>query len=486
MRQFFLAAFFLFSFSFVRAEELEQEKYEINFSNISASEFIQFVSHVSGMHFIFDDRDLDFSFTLVSGTPVSVEQIMKALSHLLNAHGLSIVAEGDYFILRKENSISKKDSLVKKVNEYDLSKIDDSSFGLSESLLKGLGPRFLIYKLKYHLGNEIEGNIQKIATHLGNQPDVPPGYLNVLKSVQWVKETNCLVCSGDENSLAYAQQLFKQLDIALQQVFIEVLVITTDSRHGTDFGVQWGIGERADNRRGNLSLNLPILNDGMAVFGDLLNYQGKIFSSFNALISALRSDGSSTIVLSQKIVAQDNKPTDIFLGDTIPFTGSVVSVLGAHQQTTSNIEYRDVGVRLTITPRVGDGEMVTLSIHQEITELVPDLNYSHLSQSSGIQSTKTNMDTNVHVPNDNFLILTGMTRNVKSSSRSGIPCLGGISGIGALFGRENKHDDKKTMIIFVRPHIINSAEDYTQITEEEKESLTVDLPEQFLEAIDEK
>jgi type III secretion protein C len=204
----------------------------------------------------------------------------------------------------------------------------------------------------------------------------------------------------------------------------------------------------------------------MGVIGDLIFHKGKSFVSLASLVSALQADGDASIVLNQKIITQDNKNSKIFVGDNIPFTGSVVTTVGASQQSTANVEYRDIGVNLSITPRLGDDDVITLDLNEEITEAHPtDIN----SQAGGIKTTKTNMMTHVHVPDKHFLVLSGMARNTRSQHKAGLPCLGGLPFIGAAFAKKENLDTKRNIIIFVRPHIIRSMDDYRKLTQQESD-----------------
>ena len=64
--------------------------------------------------------------------------------------------------------------------------------------------------------------------------------------------------------------------------------------------------------------------------------------------------------------------------------------------------------------------------------------------------------------------LSGMIQNSKTNFSNGIPCLGGLPVVGALFAQNDRSATKTNVIIFVRPIIINSFEDYDRITEEEE------------------
>lgn len=489
-------------------QELPKEnKYTINFHDVPVVEFVQFVSKISDVNFIFNHRDLHFNITLSSGKPASPEQVVRALVQVLRAHGLSISQEDGYYVIHKGGEDNAP------LRTYDKFQEAVPSEGLATSLQPSLEalasgslpftgeskPNFLVYKLQYHDGNEIEETVRRISADLATKPGTSPHYLDVLKSVQWIKATNSLVCSGDEESLKNVKELLKDLDAPLRQVFIEVLVVETDARNSSDFGLQWAAGGKvkdgvgfgmggfppsstpgpfAQSFMGVNGSNPPTgpsqipLGNGfdMGVIGDILFHKGKSFLSLASLVSALQVDGDSSIVLNQKIITQDNKNSKIFVGDNIPFTGSIVQTNGSSQQTTANVEYRDIGVNLSITPKLGEGDVITLDIAEEITEAIPTgANGVSSTHITGIQTTKTNMMTHVHVPDRHFLVLSGMIRNAKSKHKAGLPCLGGIPFLGALFSKTTKHDEKRNVIIFVRPHIIRSVDDYRRITQNQED-----------------
>ncbi len=486
----------LFSFfvmGFLRAGE-EERPYTINFHDVPVIEFIQFVTRISNVNFIFNHQDLQFNITLASGHPVSSEQVVKMLMQILRSEGLLISEEEGYLAIHKGSTETSSSSQF----SAETTPID-ASLNSNFTLTGDHKPRFLVYKLKYHEGHEIEETIRKICSDLATKPETSPHYLSALRSVQWVKTTNSLVYSGEEESVESLKQLIEDLDTPLSQVFIEVLVIETDARNTSEFGLQWGAGgKHKENLGGGIGnfnpgrapspfalafqgvdgshpptgpKQIPVGNGfDMGVIGDLIFHRGSSFLSLSALVSALQTDGNSTIILNQKIITQDNKPSTLFVGDNIPFTGSVVSTIGTGQQTTANVEYRDIGVNLSITPRLGDGDVVTLDINEEITEVIPSgMGSISSSQVAGIQTTKTNMMTHVHVPDRHFLILSGMIRNAKNYHKSGLPCLGGLPFLGAAFSKTDKQEERRNVIIFVRPHIIRSCEEYKKLTNKQEE-----------------
>lgn len=495
LKKFGLYSLFLFS-SLLHAEEPQDNTYTINFNDVPVVEFINFVSKISDANFIFNHKDLQFNITLASGKPVSSDHVVKALVQILRAHGLSIAREEGYLVIHKGvmEEYASENAPLRTYEKNSDSHFDDQLQVAASPHLHQSNPKFLVYKLQYHTGDELEETIKKIAGDLSCKPETSSQYLAVLKSVQWIKATNSLVCSGDPDSLAAVKQLIQSLDTQLKQVFIEVLVVETDAQKSLDFGLQWaaggkykdsvgmGMGNFSPNKQSNFPLTFQNINGtntptgpsqipmgggfDMGVIGDLIFHKGRSFVSLAALVSALQADGDASIVLNQKIITQDNKNSKIFVGDNIPFTGSVVTTVGASQQSTANVEYRDIGVNLSITPRLGDDDVITLDLTEEITEAHPTDNNQ---PSAGIKTTKTNMMTHVHVPDKHFLVLSGMARNTRSHHKAGLPCLGGLPFIGAMFSKTQNIESKRNIIIFVRPHIIRSMDDYRKLTLQESD-----------------
>ena len=74
------------------------------------------------------------------------------------------------------------------------------------------------------------------------------------------------------------------------------------------------------------------------------------------------------------------------------------------------------------------------------------------------------MATQVHVPDQSFLVLSGMIRNTKRHHQSGIPCLGSLPLLGLAFSKSTQEDEKRNVIVFVRPQIVNSVQEHENIT----------------------
>lgn len=465
--------------SLLAEEKTYDDELRINFNNVKMVEFVRFVSKVSNVNFIYDYKDLQFPVSLTSGKPMTTENLLEALIEMLRVQGYFVMQKDGYFVIHKnEQAQLAEEALTKEEIMPPVLSAIPSLPAEEEKPKEPPPPReFMVYKLQYQQGSDVETAIKKIGQDLNAHPDESTSLLKAIQSVQWVKATNSILASGDEAALASLKKLLESIDVPLKQVLIEVLVIETDVRGSLDFGLQWSAsGQWKDHMKFEANTPKGIgefpLHAGfnLGVIGNMILHKGKSYFSLGSLVSALQVDGDSSIVLNQKIITQDNKNSKIFVGDNIPFTGSVVQTVGASEQTTANIEYRDVGVSLSITPMLGDDDIITLEIKQEITEALPEIGQPNaLSSVGGIRTTKTDMSTQVHVPDRHFLVLTGMMRNHSAHRNSQVPCLGGIPLIGAAFSRKTRNDDKKNVIIYVRPQVIHNVEEYKKLTQNQEE-----------------
>jgi len=369
---------------------------------------------------------------------------------------------------------------------------------------------FLVYKLEFHKGNEIQNALRQIAKDLiTTNAVVNQSLLNAINSIQWLEVTNSLLCTGDQETLTRLRELVKNLDVPLKQVFIEVLVVQTTMTNAVTFGLEWGgKAQYKDQVTGSFN-NFHPLSSGsdysdpsferslnkttpsnlpgitrtpiplqpqfdLGVIGDIIKYNGNTFLSLGSLLNALESDSEVTVVMTPKIIAQDSKLAKIFSGQNVPFAGSMVSNQTSTTLTTANIEYRDVGFDLTITPVLGNSDIITMEIALDSSAQVSvssgaTFTFTNGDTGTGITTSRTTMSTTVHVPNKNFLILSGMVNNSNNKTKTGIPCLGGIPILGSAFSTDNDTVSNSNVVIFLRPTIINSLDEMKKLTCDQEE-----------------
>lgn len=366
---------------------------------------------------------------------------------------------------------------------------------------------FLTYKLQYHQGDEIQAALKQISLDLHKIKDSPQNtkLVEAIQGIQWIKMTNSLITSGDARTLEKLREFLTSIDRPLQQVYIEVLVLQTALGDNIEFGLQWASQGNYKNRFGYATGNfpatpfdngtfqadlskvnastppsggtIPLLTGGtLGIIGNIILHKGQSYFALGSLVNALQQYSDVTSVINQKVVVQDNTNAQLFVGSNIPFSGSTVQIVGQTQTTSSNLEYRDVGISLSITPYIGDNNIITMDIDLELSSASNQQNNNSGSSSTvnnnnlgALTTSKTTIQTRLQVPDECFAALTGMIQDTSTHNRVGIPCLGGLPIVGALFSDNLTNLQNTNVIMFLKPTIIRTNDIYKEITKKQED-----------------
>ncbi len=401
--------------------------------------------------------------------------------------------------------------LVKKSLEV-LASLDQGESGGQSLVEEGMvaNARFLIYKLQHHKGDQIEKTLQDMGLEFSQEGGSANSHLvAAINSAQWLQATNSLLFVGDAQSLRKIKELLEVLDMPLRQVFIEVLAIRTTINNSLSLGVEYGYRSRTSNRVSTVGslLTTPsgntagqaakptLFTDGLdrvtgtaipvprtgsqmgfssGVIGNVLFSGNNLFFDIAALVNALQSDQDTQVMSNPKLVTQDTVPATFYVGSTRPFqTNSILQASGGQSGNfvTASVEYRQLGMTLTVTPYLGNNDTITLEIDQKSSNYVSNATGSGDSGSSGFAivpvTTDSSIQTRVQIPNKHFLMISGMIEDVKTRSKAALPCLGGLPIVGDLLGTMANSLQKDNLIIFMRPHIIDSVAELDAVTERE-------------------
>lgn len=373
---------------------------------------------------------------------------------------------------------------------------------------------FFIYKLRYRKGDSIEIALRKIANSLQLMGTANADLISAINSSQWIESSNALIFTGTTAALEKVRELILEVDVPLRQVFIEMLILDTTITDSLSYSVDWinrlgggtTTGEQGffstapsastPSLNNFLSSSEKILNSGSVIppspaeplpvaqgflnsggfaagiIGTHLTHHGTRFSTIGALVRAIHTDQKADIILNPKIITEDNNPAEIFVGGTDRYkTQSITNDLGS--LVTNNFQFIDVGTTLRVTPLIGNNGIITLEIVQETTSQDPQANNPAFDNNQSVNLvpvlTKTRTVTKVHVPNGFFVILSGMIQDNQSRAYSRIPCLGGIPILGCIGKSQNNADNKRNLMLFIRPMIIETNEDYEDITRRQQD-----------------
>lgn len=359
--------------------------------------------------------------------------------------------------------------------------------------------QFLIYKLHYRKGDEIQEALGRIGESLSlvtaeNNADL----INAINSIQWIEASNSLILTGTGEAVNKIKQFITEIDLPLRQVFIEMLILDTTIEDSLEFSVDFGARfkepsvfgaegfnhiapptgltlamDQAANAQTLTSPDPGVLTRtigfNLGIVGQHLTFGGLSFNTIGALIKALRNKTNTNVILNPKILTEDNYPAEVFVGLNTQFP---VQAIVNDQGTilTQNYEYRNVGSYLKVTPLIGDNGVVTLLIEQDISNIVTNVAGT---VSGAITTSLSTTKTKVHLPDGYFLVLSGMLQDSDQVRKISVPCLGAIPFLGAAFADRTRTESKRNLMIFIRPQIVDTIADIQDLTRHQQDVLVL-------------
>jgi general secretion pathway protein D len=200
----------------------------------------------------------------------------------------------------------------------------------------------------------------------------------------------------------------------------------------------------------------------LGVVGDEIEFQGQSFTSFSGFIQATRQDQDLNILANPQLLTLNNEEAEINVSQVIPVSAKVVT--NSNLQTTTEFEFKDVGVILTIRPQITGNDKVRLLIKQESSS-VASRQAAATSDQQAITTLKRSINTQVLVDNNNTVAIGGLIQDQIVESETKVPCLGDIPVLGWLFKSRTEELRKTNLIVFIRPRIITSQADLREISD---------------------
>lgn len=272
--------------------------------------------------------------------------------------------------------------------------------------------------------------------------------------------TNSIVVTANVDEWRVIESALRRLDIMARQVLIEATVAEVTLNDALSHGVQWYFQYGNHSASLNNSSTAPATTFGAGFTYAFGTPQAKV------VLNALEQVTDVEIVSSPALTVLDNQTAKLQVGDEVPITTqSAVSVLTAGAPVVNNIEYKDTGVILSVTPRVNANGLVVLDIMQEVSEVVPTTTSS--LDSPTIRQRRLNSSVAVYSGQD--IILGGLISANRSKSDSGIPKLMSIPIVGDLFNSDSQHTQARTeLLVILRPTVMASRADIDNIAREIK------------------
>lgn len=417
-------------------------KISLDFQDVEIRTILQILAKESGMNIVASDS--------VSGKmTLSLKDVPwdQALDLVMQARNLDMRQQGNIV------NIAPRDELLAK----------DKAFLQAEKDIADLGALYSQnFQLKYKNVEEFRSILRlDNADTTGNRNTLVSGRGSVLID----PATNTLIVTDTRSVIEKFRKLIDELDVPAQQVMIEARIVEAADGFSRDLGVKfgatgrkklknetsafgWGVnsGFGGGNKwEAQTKINLPV-----AAAANSISLVRAISSgALNLELSASESLSKTKMLANPRVLTQNRKEAKIESGYEIPFTVTTASGGG----NSTNTELKKAVLGLTVTPNITpDGQIImTVKINKDSPAQCASGNNTILCI-----STKS-LNTQAMVENGGTLIVGGIYEENNGNTLTKVPLLGDIPVIGNLFKTRGKKTDRRELLIFITPRIIDTA-----------------------------
>lgn len=320
-----------------------------------------------------------------------------------------------------------------------------------------------VIRLKYAKAKSLLEVLSGVSANLQDDKKSTGGNVSVMKNmvIKADELTNALIINATPDVMSNLEKVIEQLDIRRAQVLVEAVIVEMQNADGLNLGIQWanryGGGTQFANAQTQIS---PGFKGGMSeVFKNANGLVTGFYSgNWAGLLTAISNQSQNNILATPSIMTLDNEDAEFSVGQDVP-------ILTGSQTTNSDnvfntVSRKTVGIKLKVKPQINKGQSVLLQIEQEV---------SSVAENSSVDKDNLGATFNIRTVNNTVLVESGETVVVgglldksQSDSKSAVPYLERIPLLGALFRSTSHKESKRNLILFIRPTVIRSTEEYEQ------------------------
>jgi type IV pilus assembly protein PilQ len=285
--------------------------------------------------------------------------------------------------------------------------------------------------------------------------------------------SNSLIITDTRTRVQNVTEFVRGLDIRTPQLSIQAKIIFVDRTDIEELGIKYDLGDRNQffNRlvqRRNpatgqaFDRNVNVVNLGGNSVSAIGNAEASITGSaldlvystsiggfsLTTFLSALQTSQLADIQAEPVISTLDNRQADILVGQETPVRVIDASSGGTTGAARANVQFKETGIRLTVTPHVTNDRRILMNLHTERSaiQLLPEADL-------GFVFAKQKADNQLLVDDGETAVIGGLTVTEVEKNRTGIPLLSGLPIVGKLFSFSEERESRRDLIILVTPRI---------------------------------
>ncbi|CAH9014805.1 type II secretion system secretin GspD [Candidatus Nitrosacidococcus sp. I8] len=289
---------------------------------------------------------------------------------------------------------------------------------------------------------------------------------------------NALLIAAKPPMYEKIKAVLRQVDIPPRQVLVEASIAEVQLSGNLSLGIEWffknaiGKGNGNDNFGGTGVSNsgFPLSPMTSAAVPGGFTYAVTSGASVNALLNMAAQESKLNVLSSPQLLVLDNQTAQIMVGSQVPILSSQAALGGiaGGGALTSQVQYKNTGVMLAVTPRVNAGGRVTLEIDQQVTDVGASLKSGGIDNPTFLQRAFQSV---VTVQDGQTIVLGGLIQTNDTFNKSGIPALYKIPIIGNLFGSTTNGKKRTELVVLMTPRVVENQTDATLVTNEMRKKM---------------
>ncbi len=443
---------------FFEEREYEGSRITLNFQDIQVRSVLQLIADVSDLNIVVSDT--------VTGS------LTLRLTNVPWDQALDIVLETRNLDMRRSGNviwIAPIDEIVSREQQILRARADRQTL---EPLRTAMIP------ISYASAANLAGIIRSGAGEEG-------GMLSQRGSVSVDERTNTLLVTDTLENIDEVRGLVTELDRPVRQVLIESRIVIARHDFNYELGVRFGVTGARQDGRGNListsassealdginrsaianrqagrgtstPLDMPSLDDRLNINLPVSNPAGRMGISILAAdylldleLSALETEGRGEVISTPRLITANQQEAFIQQGVEIPFE----SLQGGQQQGAVNVEFKEAVLELRVRPLITPDNRVQLDLNIK-QDTVGEI--FETGRGGSVPSIDTReLGTNVLVDNGQTVVLGGIFQEERNFTSTRVPVMADVPVLGHLFRRRATDDQKRELLIFVTPSILD-------------------------------
>ncbi|ENU95576.1 hypothetical protein F970_01755 [Acinetobacter sp. CIP 102082] len=312
---------------------------------------------------------------------------------------------------------------------------------------------------------------------MANNDTLVDGLLSPRGTLSTDPRTNTVIINDTSQKIDQIRKMVDLLDVSVKQVMIEARIVSASTDFSKEMGVKWGVLSQGITNNRNLlvggsdttlwNLREPEKDSDLGGYKytierpDNLNVDlgavtpGASRIAFGLIslsdfmldleLSAVQADGYGEVISTPKVMTADKQTAKIESGSQVPFSSST----GTGANATPKIEFKDVVLSLDVTPSITPDGKVQMNLDIKKDSI------AGVTPQGQFYFNKNMVNTNVLVNNGETVVLGGIFEETSNNSQTKVPFLGDLPYVGKLFRRDSKTENKRELLIFVTPRIVN-------------------------------